>query len=245
MEKKDYYLSRKTYSTRSSLAKIEQVFNFDIPRKLRILDLGCGDGKIAGILVKKGHDVCGVDLNKKALHLAKKKGIRTRFWDIEKKLPYRSRSFDVILALDLLEHIFNLESVIWNISRLLKKNGIFILAYPNQFQIKNRFRILAGGGIVHWAHQRFAKPWDYSHIRFLRLVDLEKLLKFNDLYPHIIQLNFLSSFIWPMRLMPKGIRRKLLEKYPELFSGKFVIACRKEKPEKIEIITLPETPKGY
>ena len=245
MDKRDFYLSKKTYLGTSTLSKIENLFDFDIPQKLKILDLGCGQGKIAGTLVKKGHQVLGLDLNKTALKKAKKVGVKTRFWDIEKKLPYHGRSFDLILALDLLEHIFNLEELIWNISRLLRKNGIFILSVPNHFQIRNRIKILRGGGIIFWAHEKFAKPWNYSHIRFLRLVDLRKILETNNLYPTKIQFNFLSSFIWPMRLVPNRIRSWLLRKNPELFSGKFIILCEKEKPKTVEVITLSETPKGY
>jgi 2-polyprenyl-3-methyl-5-hydroxy-6-metoxy-1,4-benzoquinol methylase len=228
----------------SFLSNSQGLFNFDIPQKLKILDLGCGEGQNSAFLVKAGHQVFGIDLDKKAIKIAKEKGIKARYWDIEKKLPYRGRSFDIILAIDVLEHLFNLEAIIWDISRLLRKNGCFILSVPNHFQIKNRFHIFFGGGIVHWSSSRSVKSWNYSHIRFLRLADLKKLLEMNELYPTKFQFDFSSKF-WFLRLIPSGIRRKLVEKFPELFSGKFIILTQKQKPEEVEIISLSEIPKGY
>lgn len=100
-------------------------------QKGRVLDLGVGTGKILAELKAKGWQVSGVEGEKEALTWSKKRGITLKLLDIEsQRLPFVKESFDLVLGLDVLEHVVNEKSVLAEIKRVLKPNGVLILTLP-------------------------------------------------------------------------------------------------------------------
>ena len=95
----------------------------------RVLDVGCGAGFLSNELALAQLQVTGVDLSEESLIVARK-------YDSTKKvkylsadayqLPFENASFDVITAMDFLEHVERPHDVIKEFSRVLKPNGIFI-----------------------------------------------------------------------------------------------------------------------
>lgn len=229
----------------TSLEKINRVFDFQVP-SLKILDLGCGDGRLSKELVDLGHEVWGVDVNEAGLAQARIFGLQTVQADIEAKIPLEDAQFDLILFLDTLEHLNNPEAVLKEIHRLLKDNGQVIISCPNHFDLRNRLQILFGGGIIHWAHRQYATsvPWAYGHIRFLLFKELAELLNLCGLYIKVSQYNFMAGGVIPRRLTPSGLRKFLLKRWPQLLSGKYVIVADKTKGPINKKIFLPATPKG-
>ncbi len=96
-------------------------------KRLQILDVGCGGGLLANHLALH-HEVIGIDLSEKSLEIA-------RHFDTTKSvkyiqasamaLPFPEESFDVVIAMDLLEHVENPQHVVEEASRVLKKGGLF------------------------------------------------------------------------------------------------------------------------
>lgn len=105
---------------------------------MKILDLGCGKGELAFYLAKKGAKVVGIDYSKSAIYLANKK-LRLQNNQIRKnlsftrsdakKLNFRDDYFDLVVSIDVFEHLYKkeLEVIMKNISRVLKKNGILFV----------------------------------------------------------------------------------------------------------------------
>jgi 2-polyprenyl-3-methyl-5-hydroxy-6-metoxy-1,4-benzoquinol methylase len=112
--------------------------------KLKLLDIGCSDGKIGKLLLERGYDVYGVDISQKALRKANERGIKTIRADITKGLPYKDAEFDVIFCGEVLEHVLDPLSLLKEIHRILKNSGEFVLTVPNISMLKNAFLILAG-----------------------------------------------------------------------------------------------------
>ncbi|HSX03830.1 MAG TPA: bifunctional 2-polyprenyl-6-hydroxyphenol methylase/3-demethylubiquinol 3-O-methyltransferase UbiG [Rhabdochlamydiaceae bacterium] len=107
---------------------IEKVVNEKFGRSCSILDIGCGGGFLTNYLAKKGHRVSGVDLSEKSLSIAKKSDTTQSaeyFLASAYELPFPEESFDVVSAMDLLEHVEKPELVIKEASRVLKKGGLF------------------------------------------------------------------------------------------------------------------------
>ncbi len=92
-----------------------------------LLDIGSGTGEFLVNAKKKGWNVQGIEPNSKARALASKKGIE--LLDSIQELP--NKEFDVITLWHVLEHLPNLDDTIKTIERLLKPDGVLIIAVPN------------------------------------------------------------------------------------------------------------------
>lgn len=99
--------------------------------KKTILDVGSGTGKILEEFMQKGWRVHGIDGEREAVLWSRKRGVNIRQSDfVNDPLPYSDDAFDVVLALDLLEHIPNDTQVLKEMERVLKPGGIAVVTVP-------------------------------------------------------------------------------------------------------------------
>jgi ubiquinone/menaquinone biosynthesis C-methylase UbiE len=114
--------------------------------QINVLDAGCGFGQYSYFIAKKfrNSNVIGVDINEERIKgsekFAREEGIENLKFDIAdlENLNYEE-IFDLILAVDVLEHIENDVKVLKNFYRALKKDGLLIISTPSSF----------GGSDVH------------------------------------------------------------------------------------------------
>lgn len=125
------------------LAKMEFVKNFlnKTPKNKKILDMGCGEGVLVQEYSKKGYDIKGIDLNYKSKFVTK--------GDI-RKTNYKKTSFDIILCLDVIEHLNfdEQELVIKEIDRILKKGGALLISIPNLAHFASRLSFMFTGKLI-------------------------------------------------------------------------------------------------
>lgn len=95
-----------------------------------ILDYGCGTGEFLKVCEKAGYNIYGIDPNEEAIDLAKKKsnGIFTTNTKLNET---DNEKYDMITLWHVLEHVPNLKETISELKRILKKDGILIIAVPN------------------------------------------------------------------------------------------------------------------
>lgn len=111
----------------------------DIPQRARVLDLCCGTGDTAWIIKRlyKRSNVIGVDFSDKMLDIARKKCKYVEFYNLDiSKLPFEKCSFDTITCTFGLRNVENIETVLENISKILRHGGEFMqldFAYKNFF----------------------------------------------------------------------------------------------------------------
>lgn len=97
-----------------------------------VLDLGCGNGVSTANI--KGKMVVGMDLSKNQMIKAKKKFPRTNYVVGDAmKLPFKSNTFDLVVAINLLHHIGNSQKVLREVFRVLKKGGKVLTVDPNLY----------------------------------------------------------------------------------------------------------------
>jgi ubiquinone/menaquinone biosynthesis C-methylase UbiE len=101
-------------------------------RPQKILDVGCGTGETISFLKKlfPKAKFYGVDSSSSAIKFSKLRGHKNILKSLAEKLPFKDKTFDVILFLDVLEHISDDQKVINEAKRVLKKNGSIIITSP-------------------------------------------------------------------------------------------------------------------
>ncbi len=109
----------------------------------RVLDLGCRDGVITKYFAE-GNEITGIDIDSLVLQTAREKlGIETLHFDVQlDNWPIKPCSFDVVVAGELLEHVYFPAEVVKRIAAILKKGGLFVGSVPNAFALKNRLKYL-------------------------------------------------------------------------------------------------------
>lgn len=101
---------------------------------IKILDLGCSNGdivleRIAGKI--NNPELYGIDIDTQAMKLARKRGIRVTFSDVEKRFPYADNTFHLISANQLIEHLNKTDQFLEEIFRVLKPGGYLLLSTEN------------------------------------------------------------------------------------------------------------------
>lgn len=109
-----------------------------------VLDIGCGDGFVLKKLLEKHRNikVLGIDISPVAIEKAKQNGIDCQLLDITDRLPFEDNSFDSVLLLDVLEHMFEPEPVLREAVRVASK--YVYISVPNFVSLPARFQVLLG-----------------------------------------------------------------------------------------------------
>ena len=139
---------------------LEQLTNkFQIKNKhkilndIDILDLGCGGGIASEPLCRLGGNVTGIDESENLINIAKlhskRMGLKINYkcMDIENLIKLKKK-YDVIVALELLEHVNNVEHFCELIIKLLKNDGIIILSTINRTILSKFFVIEIAENII-------------------------------------------------------------------------------------------------
>lgn len=105
-----------------------------VKNNLSVLDLGVGTGQSINIFVNKKCKIYAVDISTKMLQIAKRKypEVKTFKYDIGNglaNLHFKHKSFNIIIAVGVLEFIKNIKRIIKETYQLLKKDGYFIFTY--------------------------------------------------------------------------------------------------------------------
>ena len=150
----------------------------EVSSGFRCLDIGCGDGLFGSLIRDRYHRLYGIDGSKVALKDAVSRGIHTCLVDLDSGfLPFRDDIFDCISCLDVVEHIYDPERFIKEISRVLNRDGILILTTPNIRFIDFLKRILLNGQFPKTSQDHGS--YDGGHIHFFTFKDIRDLLSAN------------------------------------------------------------------
>lgn len=142
----DYYFGNKENSERLKIIE-KTVLNFykiNKAKKLKILDLGCGDGKICMMFKEMGFKVYGVDISKKNIKRINELGVQGEISNLEDRLPFKNNFFDYVFAGEIIEHVVDTKFFLEEVNRVIKKKGRFLVTTPNLAHLPERFRLLMG-----------------------------------------------------------------------------------------------------
>ena len=149
-------------------------------KKVKILDVGCGGGLLSEPMCRMGADVTAIDASKKNIEVAKihakKDKLKIRYICTSPDKYKTDVKFDVILNMEIVEHVEDIGLFIKSCSRLLKKNGIMFVATLNKTLKSYLFAILGAEYFLRWLPIG-THDWE----KFVRPEDLINILKKNNL----------------------------------------------------------------
>lgn len=128
-------------------------------RGKRILEVGCGKGRISRILNARGADIYGIDISEKLLTHARSIAPYHFFKAEAYSIPFKSNTFDALVLLEVIEHIPQLERAIKEMARVLTPEGRLVIVDRNKFSLNNR-RFLVPNLIIKRYHE-LKNEWMY------------------------------------------------------------------------------------
>ena len=147
----------------------------DYLRGLNILDIGCGGGLISEPMARLGAKVTGIDASKKNINVAdlhaKKNGLKINYLNTSPENMNSSEKFDIILNLEIVEHVDNVNFFIKSCNNLLKKNGLMFTATLNRSFTSYLKAIIGAEYVLKWLPIG-THDWN----KFLKPEELEKFL---------------------------------------------------------------------
>ena len=142
---------------------------------LKILDIGCGGGLISEPMARLGGSVTGVDASEKNIKVAqlhaKNNNLNINYQNKSPENMKDYEKFDVILNLEVVEHVEDVNLYIGSCFKLLKKGGIMFTATLNRSLISYLKAIIGAEYILRWLPIG-THDWN----KFLKPEELEKLL---------------------------------------------------------------------
>jgi len=171
---------------------------FKLSPDLHILDIGCGNGSLSNFLAQQGYEVVGVEESESGVQLANETFPNCHFIQGSiYNLPYSEigNQFDIVLAAEVIEHLFYPKELARSAKKLLKPNGRLIMTTPYHGYLKNLALALSGKMDKH-----FTTLWDGGHIKFFSVASMRQLLETED-YTNI-QFKFAGRFpyLWKSML---------------------------------------------
>jgi 2-polyprenyl-6-hydroxyphenyl methylase/3-demethylubiquinone-9 3-methyltransferase len=145
-----------------------------------ILDIGCGGGLLSEPMCRLGANIMGIDASKKNIEVAKlhskKNNLNIKYLCSSPELLKTNKKFDVILNMEIIEHVDDINFFLKACSKLLKKDGLMFVATLNKTLKSYLFAIVGAEYILRWlpigTHE-----WE----KFVKPEDLIKVLKKNNL----------------------------------------------------------------
>ncbi len=148
-------------------------------KNLNILDIGCGGGLISEPMARLGGNVTGIDASSKNINIAslhsKESNLNIRYLNKSPEQLKEYEKFDIILNLEVVEHVNDVNLYIKSCNKLLKKNGLMFTATINRTLVSYIKAIIGAEYVLRWLPIG-THDWN----KFLKPEELEKYLSENN-----------------------------------------------------------------
>jgi methionine biosynthesis protein MetW len=144
----------------------------------RCLDVGCGTGNsYAPELTRRAGMYLGVDVSAEAVAAAQASGLNAQTISDAAQLPFADDSFDLVVCVEVLEHLFAPHEAVREIRRVLRPGGRLVASTPNIAYWRLRANLLCGVWNPIGDELSLEQPWRDPHIRFFTTRTLERMLR--------------------------------------------------------------------
>jgi 2-polyprenyl-3-methyl-5-hydroxy-6-metoxy-1,4-benzoquinol methylase len=151
----------------------------------KVLDLGSGDGGLVVALRREGIDAFGIDIALDYIQVAK---LRAQKYGISEDvfalypgdvLPYADNEFDVVLSIQVFEHVPNQQAYLREAKRVLRLGGKLYIAFPNRYFYRETHTRIIG-------YQFLPRALQMPVLKWLRPAHYQRFQKLNIFMPHFM-----------------------------------------------------------
>lgn len=194
---------------------------------VRIIDIGCYDGAMLGVLKKTAKiiDYVGVDTDSLALKEASNKGAKVIKANFESEtLPFEDGSFDIVIIAEVLEHLRDPAKLIEKAKAILKPTGKILISLPNECTLYHRLKMLLGKGIdgtgfspgyhLHFPTIKQNRDFISAYFRIIK-----------EEYWYHLGVGGLAEKV--LHIMPRFVIKSLIHAWPSLFARGVIYLCER------------------
>tara|TARA_X000001036_G_scaffold416744_1_gene434064 strand:- start:111 stop:746 length:636 start_codon:yes stop_codon:yes gene_type:complete len=161
-------------------------------KNLEILDIGCGGGLISEPMSRLGGNVTGIDASEKNIKVAsihsKENNLKITYLNKSPEQLNEKEKFDIILNLEIVEHVDNLDLYLKSCYKLLKKNGLMFTATINRTLISYIKAIIGAEYVLRWLP--------------IGTHDWNKFIKPEEMQKKLADINFVTNDIKGLEFNP-------------------------------------------
>jgi SAM-dependent methyltransferase len=171
-----------------------------------VYDIGAADGALGDSIRQKGNVYVAFDANPSAPAVRK--------WDIEKPLDDEGKQADVVLMLEVIEHLWNPRRCLEHVARTLRPGGHLILTTPNPRWSRARFDLLIRNELSCFTDQDLKlnhhvfTPWPHVVERLLSVCGFE-VIEYVTLESHLAWPNRPATLSYPARVVKHLLSRAI------------------------------------
>ncbi|HOY55893.1 MAG TPA: methionine biosynthesis protein MetW [bacterium] len=205
----------KRWTTKGQTLEFRHTQTAEMVKSGTVLDLGCGDGLFMELLKEKNIAAFGLDISDVAVNICQEKKLATQVFDFtSNELPYQERSFDYVVMLDVLEHLYQPEKLLAEAARVAKEYIVF--SVPNFNSLPARWQVLKGQVPLN------NKP-NKGHVYWFNYEVISSMLRASGL----VIVDFKKHTFWENKILLGGVMKFLLKMWPSLLALSFVIKAKK------------------
>lgn len=200
-------------------------------RRCKVLDAGCGCGRISALIIQQNHEVFGIDYSDRAIKFAEIFVPEAKFYQVDlRKLDERNdfqNAFDVTILVDVLEHIppeYH-QQVVSKLANTLKSNGLLIISVPSIYRTP----------INRWHYKHFTLD-EIKHLLRQANLEIKKVrYDYKICYGEFLlrkMWRFVQNRHWDLKFVRKNVIRTsyisyLANPHRESNSGRYIVVGQK------------------
>jgi 2-polyprenyl-3-methyl-5-hydroxy-6-metoxy-1,4-benzoquinol methylase len=210
-------------------------FSKALGNNARILEVGCGEGRYTRVLGYTGNNVTAIDINEAQVKATRQriedlgfKKVQVQYADAFEYLKNNRGKFDIILALDVMEHMRNPQEFCNLAYGSIPDKGFLVIIVPNGYSLAElgfqSFSVLINEKVFK---REFPEGW--NHIQRFSLWSIRKIIKNAGFHNTVVKPTFCLTplFIFGFRGKLASYNVKIADSFPAFLAGGWIIFCEK------------------
>lgn len=167
-----------------------------------VCELGFGGPSLLSLFSRLCHEYHVIDIVDCAAAHALPPNVRTYRGNLDDDFPFQSGQFDSVMAMMVVEHLYDPFHAMAEIARICRPGGTVIINLPNIASLKCRLSLLFGNMPTTSSQDWYEKrQWDGNHLHYFTVADTQRLAALNGL--RLVAMYPVGNMLWLKRLRPQ------------------------------------------